>query len=542
MFYLDVRKAFDSTWHDGMWATLLDKGVGGRLWNTVRNMYAKMRSSVLVNGVQTDSFPIMRGTAQGCTLSPLLFNIFVDGLLGAVEQAGFGVQISTVQVAGLMFADDFAGIACSASSLQQLIAIVREYLHRWGLRANVPKSAVVVYALQAGAQGHQWHWGADTVPVKDDYKYLGVQMHSNCRWTAHVQAVLTRGTATVAKYSRYLRARRLSRHVRLVLYKHYVRPTLEYAAEVWWPTRTQAKQLESLQLQAARAILGCFGSTPSCAVLAELGLQSLAVRRRHARYRWYSQLRGMLQGRIPAAVYARSCAIASPKLWSAQVQADWVAHCSGSAQQFLQNLGADPAAAASIDTFYAATHTNAFRRRVHKVVEMAAKQTQQHTMQGKSTLQHLPLIGLRDSSIQPYLKQDAFKGVGTHLKMRCRTGTLQVNALLRARRLAPADLQGACPLCGDEESVDHVMLHCPAYEERREHMLEALRVLQVPERSPNRHALLQLLGGTDRERVANLLSDRFWTNSTFHAANEAVCAFLAGMWSDRQQYLEAAAT
>jgi len=121
-----------------------------------------------------------------------------------------------------------------------------------------------------------------------------------------VQETIRKGRAALAKYGTYLRTRSLSRHVRLVLYKQYVRPVLEYGTEVWWPTNTESAQLERMQLQAARAVLGCFDRTPGVAVRAELGLEELSVRRRRARLWWYSSLRDMMTERLPAQVYSAS--------------------------------------------------------------------------------------------------------------------------------------------------------------------------------------------------------------------------------------------
>ena len=35
-----------------------------------------------------------QGVAQGCSLSPIMFSVFINGLLVAVEPAGLGIELS----------------------------------------------------------------------------------------------------------------------------------------------------------------------------------------------------------------------------------------------------------------------------------------------------------------------------------------------------------------------------------------------------------------------------------------------------------------
>ena len=73
---------------------------------------------VLLEGEKSDTFTIEQGVAQGCSLSPILFSIFVNDLLKEVEQTGLGIQLSSGKtVGGMLFADDFVGISDSKESL-----------------------------------------------------------------------------------------------------------------------------------------------------------------------------------------------------------------------------------------------------------------------------------------------------------------------------------------------------------------------------------------------------------------------------------------
>ena len=119
-FFLDIQKAYDSVWHDSLWYKLWDMGVKGRMWRVIKKMYESSKSAVLLGGEKSDTFTIEQGVAQGCSLSLILFSVFVNDLLKEVEQIGHGIQLSSGKtVGGMLFADDF-----SSNLLMILILIV----------------------------------------------------------------------------------------------------------------------------------------------------------------------------------------------------------------------------------------------------------------------------------------------------------------------------------------------------------------------------------------------------------------------------------
>ena len=81
---------------------------------------------VLLEEEKSDAFTIEQGVAQGCSLSPILFSIFVNDLLKEVEQTGLGIQLSS-GIGGMLFADDFVGFSDSKESLQKLLDVVYSY-------------------------------------------------------------------------------------------------------------------------------------------------------------------------------------------------------------------------------------------------------------------------------------------------------------------------------------------------------------------------------------------------------------------------------
>ena len=190
-FFLDVQKAYDMVWRDGLWLKLWDMGVKGRIWRVIKKMYESSRSAVLLEGEQSAAFNVEQGVAQGCSLSPILFSVFINGLLKEVEQAELGIELSNgAIIGGMLFADDFVGVSDSGEELQKLIDVVHAYCCKWRLKANVSKSAVMVFARDA-VKG-DWKWGENSLPKVCKYTYLGIDFQCNGAWDAHIKSVVER--------------------------------------------------------------------------------------------------------------------------------------------------------------------------------------------------------------------------------------------------------------------------------------------------------------------------------------------------------------
>ena len=73
---------------------------------------------------------------------------------------------------------------------------------------------------------------------------------------------------------RYLSNRNISTVARRLLLVSVFRSTLEYGSEVWVCNKWQTASLESIQLGAAKKILGCSSKVCNEAVKGDMGLES----------------------------------------------------------------------------------------------------------------------------------------------------------------------------------------------------------------------------------------------------------------------------
>ncbi|XP_058765063.1 uncharacterized mitochondrial protein AtMg01250-like [Vicia villosa] len=143
--------------------------------------------AVLVNGSTTADFQVSRGLRQGDPLSPFLFTIVADGLVGMMKQAVSGglyrsfKLTSTVEYNLLQFADDTILFGDGSwSNLWTLKALLKGFKMASGLRINLHKSklyAVCSSAYKVEASATFLGCKIDRLP----FKFLGIWVGGNHR-------------------------------------------------------------------------------------------------------------------------------------------------------------------------------------------------------------------------------------------------------------------------------------------------------------------------------------------------------------------------
>ena len=111
--------------------------------------------------------------------------------------------------------DDFVGVSDSKESLQKLIDAVYSYCSKWRLRANVIKSAVMVFSKDA--VNGCWKWGEYSLPKVSSYSYLGIDFSSNGAWDMHINKLLDNGRKKVNQLHKVVSNRNVNLSARRLL-------------------------------------------------------------------------------------------------------------------------------------------------------------------------------------------------------------------------------------------------------------------------------------------------------------------------------------
>ncbi len=129
--FIDFSKAFDRINSDFLWLKLEHLGLPSKMPNAIKAIYNDVSCCVRNNGVKTDFINVSSGLKQGCLLSPLLFNVFLNDLSLEIKNCGRGVNIEDEIISLLLYADDLCFICDNEEGLQEMLNILHTWCGPW---------------------------------------------------------------------------------------------------------------------------------------------------------------------------------------------------------------------------------------------------------------------------------------------------------------------------------------------------------------------------------------------------------------------------
>ena len=145
--FVDLRKAFDSVWIEGLLYKMLYKyNISPKFVRILDSMYGNLKGCVCKDNKLSRCFEITIGTRKGCNLSPTLFNIFLNDFPSILEKgACHPASLNNMNINVLMYADDMLILSKSRAGLQRSLNILDVYCKKWKLAINTDKTKVMIF-------------------------------------------------------------------------------------------------------------------------------------------------------------------------------------------------------------------------------------------------------------------------------------------------------------------------------------------------------------------------------------------------------------
>ena len=289
--FMDLQKAYDSVDRGILWEKLRRLGFGGKFLEAIKCMYRGDFVTCRTNGITTNPVYLGRGLRQGCSLSPLLFALYVVDLSRALSSSNLGVVLYTVCVSALFFADDFVLIARTAEGLRELQKIVQHHCSLLCMKLSISKSKVMssshdVWELFDGDQI------VGCLSKVIQFKYLGVETCLSSFKTG--KAMMKRATSLANSYrGSCIRIADDGPDIvdlAVSLWMNVAMPSILFGSETIPFTQQSIEEISRNQSRVGKFSLGLPSCSPNISTAVILGLKSFKELLYSAQLKFYVRL------------------------------------------------------------------------------------------------------------------------------------------------------------------------------------------------------------------------------------------------------------
>ena len=276
--FVDIKKAYDSVSRDILWDKLAKLGFGQVFIQCLKTIYSDDCITTSIGGRITRQIYLSRGVRQGCSLSPLLFALYISDLGHDLCKSGEGFDIEDVNICSLFFADDIVLLSPTAAGLKNLLAITQKHFKLLKLSFSKTKTQVISSSATDFTINGDTDEEIFTLEKVLEYKYLGLETHRSLFKTVvekQRKSILKAKQFKGACLSIAYRGPDVS-FLASCLWLNVALPTILYACESIPFSETHIVTLNRIQSQLAKCLLGVPITSPNFVAQAELGFPHFA--------------------------------------------------------------------------------------------------------------------------------------------------------------------------------------------------------------------------------------------------------------------------
>ena len=257
--FLDMSKAFDKVWHEGLIFKLKSVGICDALLDLIGSFLENRFQRVVLNGQASEWLPVKAGVPQGSILEPLFFLIYINDPSIDI--------ISTVK----LFADVTSLFSIihdaktTAYELNKDLQKIAEWAHQWNLSFNPDLNKQVQEVICSRKMTKSSHPQVffNDIPVSraSFQKHLGIYLDEKLSFNHHIKEKMTKAMKGIGVIKRLRKT--LPLHSILTIYKSLVRFHLDYGDILYDQPNSKSlcQKSETVQYNAALAITGAIKGT-----------------------------------------------------------------------------------------------------------------------------------------------------------------------------------------------------------------------------------------------------------------------------------------
>ena len=278
---------------------MINNGYPPHLVNAIKSLYHATRIVINTGNKRTDEIKINQGVRQGCSLSPTLFNIYIDDVLKKWQSKEYpGVQLDRhTYLSTLLFADDKIIIQESEDKLQLAVHRLNQICPEYNLKISLHKTKVMAFQ---GKYPVRSKIIVNNKPIEQvsNFTYLGCDTSYN--YDNDMENKINKFQAICGTINRTLN-NKTRKDTRIKFYKTMAVPVLMYGSESWINTKKGDSKIQAAEMRFLRRVKGCTRRdlVRNEDVRNELNVYAINEKITEYKERWKQHVNRMGNGRIP---------------------------------------------------------------------------------------------------------------------------------------------------------------------------------------------------------------------------------------------------
>ena len=318
--FIDFKKAYDSVNRFLLFKKLEGLGISSKMIRALRSLYNNVQSCIKLNGFLSGWFSVNNGLKQGCVISPLLFNIFINDLIDAVKKLNVGIDIGNEKICILLYADDVVFLSENENDLQKILNTLECWCCNNDINVNLEKSKIVHFRSQSTERTNfSFVFNGLNMEIVSSYTYLGLLLTEFLSYEDMAKAVAkSAGRALGLLISKYKAHGGFQYDVFTKLFDSVVWSVIDYGASIWG-TR-EFSVINAVKNRAMRFFMGVGRYTPNLALYGDMGWKPCIVKQWSSVFRVWSRFSKMSDCRINKKIFLWSNSFHRIRNWNFRVQ------------------------------------------------------------------------------------------------------------------------------------------------------------------------------------------------------------------------------
>lgn len=227
--FLDVEKAFDKVWHEGLLYKMRQSGINDGMTRLIQSYLENRKFQTKIDDHISTQKTALAGVPQGSILGPLLYNIYSHDLpkprlCSVAQYADDTVIYYSSRVTGH-----------SEKILQEGTSAIVNWFRKWKININAKKTQAVYFRNRKRRKKPDCvEINNQVIPWKNTAKYLGVELDALMTFKQHTAELNKKiGRITNNLYPLLNSRSKLTKDNKIKLVKSIIIPTATYAGEIW---------------------------------------------------------------------------------------------------------------------------------------------------------------------------------------------------------------------------------------------------------------------------------------------------------------------